>query len=160
MKSKSLIPVLLSCLLMLLHTTAKAFTDTLQSPLAHPLLLVTSAQVNAIKSDIQQGTWKQRAFQSLKQNADKFLPENLEVPARGGNWDHYYISPVTYNALKTGKLIGDYRWEHIDEITGQVFLGDTNNISRDYDGVVISAIHDSWALGALETGVAFQLSGD
>lgn len=160
MKSKLLIPCLLSCLITLLHTAAKAVTDTTQLPAAHPSLLLTNAQVNAIKNDIQKGTWKQQAFQSLKKSADKFMAEKLEVPSRGGNWDHYYISPVTYNELKTGKLIGDYRWEHYDEITGQVFLGDSTNVSRDYDGVVISLIHDSWALGALETGIAFQLSGD
>ncbi|WP_165759044.1 alginate lyase family protein [Niastella yeongjuensis] len=160
MKSKLLIPGLLCCLLMLLHTAAKALTDTTQLPVTHPSLLLTNAQVNAIKNDIQQGTWKQKAFQSLKKSADKFLEEKLEVPSRGGNWNDYYINPVTYNELKTGKLIGDYRWEHYDERTGQVFLGDLGNVTRDYDGVIISLIHDSWALGALETGIVFQLSGD
>lgn len=56
--------------------------------------------------------------------------------------------------------MGDWKWKHIDPITNQEFLGDTTDIEKDYDGVVIGLIHNNWALGALQLGLAYQISKD
>jgi len=95
-----------------------------------------------------------------KKNADDYLNEKIEIPPRGGNWEHNYISPETKNELERGRQIGDWKWEHRDKITGKLFLGDTIDIKKDFDGVIISLIHDSWAIGTLQLGLAYQISGN
>lgn len=101
-----------------------------------------------------------KSWHLLQRHADEILAEPMEIPPRGGNWEQFYISPVTGNNLSIGKLVGDFRWEHIDKSTGQAFLGDTTDLEKDFDGVVISLIHDTWAIGALQLGLAYQISGD
>ena len=124
----------------------------------HPFLLVTSSQIAQIRKEIADtASWKNKSWQLLKHTADQLLQEKLEIPPRGGNWTQYYIGPSGYEMVR-GKLIGDWQWEHKDLVTGQSVMGDTANITKDYDGVVIAAIHNTWAIGALQLGLAYQIS--
>jgi oligo-alginate lyase len=127
---------------------------------AHPCLWVNSIQIGQIKNDIKDTTLKMLGWMALKNDANKYLKEPLDIPQQGGNWEQYYINPVTNNVLKRGKLIGDYKWEHIDPITKQVFLSDESDIEKDYDGVVLGFIHNTWALGLVELGLAYQITND
>ncbi len=84
----------------------------------------------------------------------------MDIPQQGGNWEQYFVSPITNNVLQRGKLIGNYKWEYTDPITKQVFVADNADIEKDYDGVVIGFIHNTWALGLVELGLAYQLKND
>lgn len=125
---------------------------------AHPFLLLTEQQALLIRKSIKTIPWKGAGWQLLKKDADKYLGQKIEIPNRGGNWDHYYINPVTGTPLSRGKLIGNWKWQHIDKTTGQVFTGDTSSPEKDYDGVIIGLTHNAWALGVLELGLAYQIS--
>jgi hypothetical protein len=135
-------------------------TDTPSIKSEHPFLFINAKQVQQIKSEIAIGDWKMRSWKQLKLKAEKYLDEKVEIPIRGGNWEHNYVSPITNNELQPGKQIGDWKWEHKDKLTGQILLGDTAKLKTDYDGVVVSLAHDAWAVGVLQLGLAYQLSGD
>ncbi|MFD2569000.1 heparinase II/III family protein [Spirosoma soli] len=128
------------------------------SALQHPYLVLTKAQFDTLRQEIQSTPWKQQSWKQLQATAEKYLQQPVEIPPRGGNWDHYYISPTTANNLKKGRQIGDWQWEHVDVKTGEVFRGDTSVIAKDYDGVVIGFIHDALAIGVLQLGLAYQVS--
>ncbi|HVW59912.1 MAG TPA: heparinase II/III family protein, partial [Puia sp.] len=125
-----------------------------------PFLLVNKKEIEQIRNDITDTAgWKYNSWILLKKNADELLDQELEIPPRGGNWEQYYIGPSGYSLIR-GRLIGNWQWEHLDTLTGEVMKGDTSVINRDYDGVIIGGIHNAWALGALQLGLAFQISGN
>ncbi|MBC9931093.1 alginate lyase family protein [Chitinophaga qingshengii] len=120
--------------------------------------MITANDMADIRQAIKDSTWKLSSWQILKDQADKFLHENVELPPRGGNWEQYYISPNGEHELKRGDQTGDWQWEHIDPVTGIKYKGDTSSLSTDLDGVVIALIHDTWSLGVLQLGLAYQIS--
>jgi hypothetical protein len=120
--------------------------------------LLTEEQILSIRKSIETTPWKTSCWELLKEDANKYLSQKIEIPNRGGNWEHYYINPVTGTPLSRGKLVGDWKWQHIDKVTGQAFCGDTSSPEKDYDGVIIGLIHNAWALGVLELGLAYQIS--
>ncbi len=126
----------------------------------HPFLLVNDSVLKIIKKDIRTKNWKTQSWQLLKTAADRYLRQTLEIPPRGGNWEQYYVSPVTGLSLVRGKQTGDFKWEHWDTATHQLLISDTADSKKDYDGVAIALIHDAWALGAMQLGLAFQISAD
>ena len=131
-----------------------------QTFIKHPFLLVTQNDVKEIKSGIHKIQWKQQSWLELEASAKKYIEQKIEIPARAGNWNHYYVSPVTGYELMRGKQTGDWQWEHFDQVTGQKVISDSTKMEYDYDGVVIGFIHDAWAQGALELGLAWQISND
>ncbi len=149
----------MKCFFMLLLAT-NCFAGYSQQVAGHPFLLVTKTNLQNIKKSIATNALKQKSWLLLKSKADIFLNEKIEIPPRGGNWEHYYVSPKTGNELVRGKQTGDFKWEHYDALTKEQFTSDTSNIKNDYDGVVISLLHDSWAIGALELGLAYQITND
>ncbi|MBT5710908.1 alginate lyase family protein, partial [Candidatus Poribacteria bacterium] len=88
------------------------------------------------------------------------LSDDVVLPPRGSNWWHWYASPKSGATLRTGKQIGDWQWEHIDPVNGDVYLGDPTDPSRDFDGVVLSQKHGGWATAVERLGIAFQVTGD
>ncbi|HEX6426930.1 MAG TPA: alginate lyase family protein [Niastella sp.] len=131
-----------------------------QTSAKHPFLLVTQNDLQFIKLNIQKTPWKKASWQLLEANAKKYLEQKIEIPTRAGNWNHYYVSPVSGYELMRGKQTGDWQWEHFDQVTGQKVTSDPTKVQYDYDGVVIGFIHDAWAQGALELGLAWQISND
>jgi len=129
-------------------------------PPPHPFLLLNKDDIARIRKEIADSTWKRISWLQLKRSADGLLEEKIELPPRGGNWEQYYVGPKSGYDLVRGRQIGDWRWEHRDTATGETFLGDTSNVRKDYDGVIISLIHNTWAIGVLQLGLAYQLSSD
>ncbi len=84
----------------------------------------------------------------------------LDIPPRGGNWEQYYISPKTGKDLVRGKQIGNWQWQHIDTSTNRTLISNSLNAATDYDGVVISLVHDTWAIAAIQLGLAYKISGN
>ena len=148
---------------LLLLINQKSWTQnqsgTLKTSKQSPCLFITSTKLSIVKQEIQTNIWKKNSWVELKNIADMFLKEKLEIPPRGGNWEEYYIDSFG-NQLKRGKLIDNFKWEHINSKTGKIYLGDSSQITKDYDGVIISLIHDTWAIGAFQLGLVYQLCGD
>ena len=138
----------------------KAITAGAQKNNEHPFLLIKTTEIEKIRESIGLKKWRQKSWLQLKEKADLFLKEKIDIPSRGGNWEHNYVSPVTGNELVRGKQTGNLQWEHFDGITKEKLVSDTSDIKKDYDGVVISLLHDTWAIGALQLGLAYQLSKD
>jgi oligo-alginate lyase len=154
MKKITTLLLFINCVFIKIHAQEKTKNYT------SPCLWVNATQLTKIKKDVKDTTLKLIGYMGLKDKADKYLKEPLDIPQQGGNWEQYYISPITNNVLTRGKLIGNYKWEHIDPITKQIFLGDEEDIEKDYDGVVIGFIHNTWALGLVHLGLAYQITSD
>jgi hypothetical protein len=124
----------------------------------HPFLLVTSARIAQLRKAIQANSWQAQNWLRLQEQADKLLAETVELPPRAGNWDQYYVDTISGVGLQRGQQVGDWQWEHRNPQTGQLFRSQPNKPSQDYDGVVLGLIHNAWALGVVQLGLAYQLS--
>ena len=118
----------------------KIFAQEKSKEYKSPCLWVNTAQIIEIKKHANDPTLKRLSYTELIKQADKYLNEPLDIPQQGGNWEQYFVSPITNNVLQRGKLIGNYKWEYTDPITKQVFVADNADIEKDYDGVVIGFI--------------------
>jgi len=126
----------------------------------HPRLLLSSAGLNALRQRIADQPWAQARWRQVRGRANYMRNRDLVLPPRGGNWWHWYASPTTGATLRRGDQIGDWEWEHIDSVTGEVFTGDPAVPSRDYDGCVIAWNHNEWATAVRTLGLAYQVEGD
>lgn len=126
----------------------------------HPRLLFDQAGIETLKARLAAHDWVKALWTRKLRPLDDVLRQPVELPDRGGNWWHWHISPVSGAHLTAGKRIGAWQWEHIDPITGKVFLGDTSHPSSDYDACVIGMLHEQWAQNARDLGVAYQVTGD
>lgn len=126
-----------------------------------PRLLVDAAQVAEIKERIAKYDWAKARWKHEKNKADYALKNVLDVPPGGGGQiSHFYANPKTGGRLTLGKKIGKYRWEHVDEKTGEVFKGDPSSEKTDFDLVGIHKEHwrNSWQ--AKNLAFVYQISGD
>lgn len=127
---------------------------------SHPRLLFDRDGISHLKERIDHFDWAKNRWNSVKRNADRRLDKPVELPPRGGNWWHWYACPKHGASLHTGEKIGEWQWEHICPVDDEVFRGDVNAPSKDYDGCVISGIHGRWAKAVRDLGVAFQITED
>jgi hypothetical protein len=123
-------------------------------------LFISNNQINSIKSRLNSENNSMGNWIKLKNKADLYVKEKLEIPTRGGNWEQYYINAITTNPLAREKQIGNWRWKHIDSKTKKQINCDSKQIDKDYDGVIIGLIHNNWALGAMELGLAYKINND
>lgn len=129
-------------------------------PEQHPCLLTTPAGIRTLRHQLQTIPWKTQSWQRLRAEADKFLEQPVDLPPRGGQWNQAYLDSVSGQVLQRGKLVGDWQWEHHNPKTQQIYRGNPARASRDYDGIIIGLLHDTWAVGVLQLGLAYQLSQD
>ncbi|MDA1191252.1 MAG: heparinase II/III family protein [Candidatus Poribacteria bacterium] len=126
----------------------------------HPRLLLTPQRIEEMKARVEAHDWAKGRYEVLLRRADGLLGDEIKLPPRGSNWYHWYASPENGAPLRRGDEIGEWRWEHIDTVTGKVYLGDPSDPSKDYDGVALSAIHGNWSRAIRDLGVAYQMTGD
>jgi len=126
----------------------------------HPRLLLNSEGVAQLRERINRYDWAKGRWDTLKRRADTALTEPVNLPPRGGNWWHYYACPKHGAALRTGRQIGDWQWEHLCPVDNEVFRGDPARIERDYDGVVIGGIHQRFANAVRDLSIVYQVTGD
>lgn len=124
-----------------------------------PRLMLNQEELKAVKHKVEKYAWAKQQWNAIKASADKILEMEVNIPPRGGNWTHYYVSPDDGRPLVTGEQIGPWQWQHKSATGGHIYYGDTSNIRTDYDGVVISRIHDRWAERLVDLGLAFQITG-
>lgn len=116
---------------------------------SHPRLLFTATDLPQIKQRIATQDWAKARFAALKSQADGWLKREVKLPARGGQWFHYYSCPKHGARLRTE---GPTR--HVCPIDGEVFSG------YPYDDVYLMSEHSRFA-GAIRTlGIVHQLTGD
>lgn len=133
---------------------------TIRAHRESPRLMLTRAQITALKEKIERVPWARSQWESILGRADSRLSEPVVLPPRGGTWWHYYVSPKDGQRLVKGRRIGQWQWEHISSTSGEMFLGDTSDIRRDYDGVALIGVHDDWSTGVRDLGMAYQLTGE
>lgn len=126
----------------------------------HPRLLFNQNGIEELKQRIKDHDWAKARWDGEKRNADNILKETIELPPRGGNWWHWYACPNHGAALRTGKQISKWEWEHICPVDNEVFRGDPNLPNRDYDGCVISGAHGRLSQQVLNLGIVYQVTGD
>ena len=127
---------------------------------AHPRLLFNSDGIAQLKERINSCDWAKARWDGIKRNADQLLAQPVELPPRGGNWWHWYVCPEHGAALRTGKQIDKWQWEHICPVDNEALHSDPNRPDRDYDGCVLMGAHGRWAQAVRELGLAYQVNGD
>lgn len=126
----------------------------------HPRLLFNREGINELKERVSRYDWAKAQWDALKRKADAALKETVNLPPRGGNWWHYYACPKHGASLRTGKQIGEWKWEHICPIDNEVIESDPKKPERDYDGVVIMRVHGRYSNLVRDLGIVYQVTGD
>lgn len=126
----------------------------------HPRLLFNREGINELKERISRYDWAKVQWDALKRRTDAALKETINLPPRGGNWWHYYACPKHGASLRTGKQIGEWKWEHICPIDNEVLESDPTKPERDYDGVVVMSVHGRFANLVRDLGIVYQVTGD
>jgi len=127
---------------------------------SHPRLLFNREGIAQLKERINRYDWAKAQWDALKKRADAALKEPINLPPRGGNWWHYYACPKHGVSLRTGKQIGEWRWEHVCPVDNEVLQSDPTKPERDYDGVVIMSVHGRYANLVRDLGIVYQVTGD
>ncbi len=136
-------------------------TDGASTPLPpHPRLLFNAEGIKQLKERIAREAWARNRWKHLLEQAEKSLTRPVELPPRGGNWYHWYSCPTHGAALRTGRRIGPWQWEHQCTVGGEILASDPNNPERDYDGVVIGSEHHGWSQTVKNLGIVYQVTGD
>lgn len=115
----------------------------------HPRLLFKPQDIPDIKQRIATQPWAKARFAALKAQADAWLDREIKLPAKGGQWFHYYSCPKHGARLRTER-----QTRHVCPIDGEVLTG------YPYDDVVLSSEHNRLASGIRTLGIIHQLTGD
>ncbi|MFA0751090.1 MAG: hypothetical protein SLRJCFUN_001493 [Candidatus Fervidibacter sp.] len=126
----------------------------------HPRLLLNRDGIAQLKERIRRYDWAKAQWDTLQKRADAVLTEPVNLPPRGGNWWHYYACPKHGASLRTGKQVGEWQWEHFCPVDNERLLSDPTKPERDYDGIVISGIHQRYANAVRDLGIVYQVTGD
>ena len=124
-------------------------------------LFLTNNDINKLKKSIDPSHFQFNHFANLKHYTDSIINLKVNVPDRGGNWYHYYADPVEGRRMITGKQIGPFQWEHYNFDSSQVYLGNPDIPSEDYNGVVISTqIHGFYSNALFASALMHQLTNE
>ena len=134
--------------------------STLPARDAHPCLLLTPAQAEAMRQRLKTDEPSRVALQTIRRELDALVDRPIDLPPRPGNWLHFYVCPKHGGNLKLGKQLEPWKWEHLCPIDGQVFPSDPTKASTDFDAVEYFRIHTTNARNVLWAGVAYQATGD
>ena len=118
-------------------------------PHNHPTLLVTKAEVEAIRAKVAKHAWARKSYDLLLRSADAALERPVKLPDRGGQWWHWYSCPKCGTRLTTRGPT-----KHYCKTCDKTYSGEP------YDTVVLSRTHSGYARAVETLGLAFQLSGE
>lgn len=124
------------------------FTSPMNLP-PNPRLLLSDAEIPAIKARIAAQPQLKARFDSLLKDANAALAKPLNLPARGGQWYHWYACKKDGNRLHALSPT-----EHKCDVCGTIYTG------YPYDDVYLSNIHDAYSRDVKNLGLAYRLSGD
>jgi len=115
----------------------------------HPRLLLTAAQIPAIKTRIEADAVLHARFAAMIKQADGWLKKPVELPARGGQWWHYYTCDVD-----GARLVTVSSTTHRCPVCGKVFSG------WPYDDVILSGVHSGYSGQVRDLGFLYALTGN
>lgn len=115
----------------------------------HPRLLVTDAELPAIKERVQRQPWARAFYDVQVKSADDWLGKQIQLPPRGSQWWHYYACKKDGARLKTLSPT-----QHQCPVCGTIYTG------WPYDDVVLDREHQALS-GAVRTlGLVYRLTRD
>ncbi len=115
---------------------------------ASDYLLIDQAEIDAARRKAGNCAWAREALNDLVANADRALERGVDIPARGGQWPHWY------SCSKDGaRLVTDSPTRHRCPICNTVYSGDP------YDAVVLYGVHSRNAQAMRDLGLAFRFTG-
>jgi hypothetical protein len=126
----------------------------------HPRVLFNREGIDALRKRVEGCEWAKKRWRTVLQNGAEWLNENIVLPPRGGNWYHYYACPEHGAALRTGKRLGEWQWEHICPVDNKVFRSDPARPEQDYDGCVLMGVHNQLASRLRDLGILYQVTAD
>jgi hypothetical protein len=138
-------------LLTLARAWVRAGSDAappLQLP-PHPRLLLTDAEVPAVRSRLARSEVFAARYQALLRAADAQVRKAVDLPPRGGQWFHWYVCKKDGGDLQTVSPT-----EHRCPVCGTVYHG------WPYDDVVLMRAHDAYSGAVRNLGLAHRLSGE
>jgi len=127
------------------------------------VLNISASLLDSVTLKVQQQAWAAERFEKIKKLADSISndPFRMQLPKRGGNWEHFYVDPEEGKPLVPGKYLGNWKWEHHNQAGTKVFKSDSSKIQFDYDGVLIlTQVHKLWSNRLFALALAFKVTGN
>jgi hypothetical protein len=115
----------------------------------HPRLLLTAAELPAVKRRASDTEWGRAFVAGLRTRADETLAKPVALPDRGGQWFHYYACPKHGTRLRT-----EAPTRHVCPTGGEVFTG------YPYDDVFLSTVHNRFSDAVRDLGLLYRLTGE
>ena len=128
----------------------RRFCLSLTKPLRlppHPRLLLSAAELPALKAKIARLEWARAAYEAETKRADGLLTKPVELPTRGSQWWHWYACKKDGTRLQTVS-----QTEHKCPVCAQVYSG------WPYDDVVLDRLHGALAEGLRSLGLVYQFT--
>ena len=111
-------------------------------------LLVSQAELASAHSRAQRLPWAAAALHKLLAAADTAYAAPVNIPARGGQWGHWYSCPVD-----GVELVPLSPTRHRCPQCGRVYTGDP------YDAVLLTRIHAANSAAMRDMALAFRFTG-
>lgn len=111
-------------------------------------LLIDEQGLNSALRKAEKYSWARQALDDLLRNAERSLRELPPIPARGGQWPHWYSCSRDGATLVTVSPT-----EHRCPVCGATYRGDP------YDAVVIYRVHNRLSRAARDLALAFRFTG-
>ncbi|MFB3828452.1 MAG: alginate lyase family protein [Bryobacteraceae bacterium] len=111
-------------------------------------LLVDSSEVEAAREKAARHAWARAALDRVLADADRALKSPIDIPARGGQWPHWYSCPRDGVTLRAASPTG-----HRCPKCGAVYTGDP------YDAVALYRVHLSNSRAVRDLALAYRLAG-
>lgn len=111
-------------------------------------LLLDDEEIRAARAKAERHAWARATLDGLVRKAEEALRRPVELPARGGQWPHWYSCRRDGVRLKTLSPT-----EHQCPACKTVYRGDP------YDAVVLYGVHSQYSRAVRELGLAYRFTG-
>jgi hypothetical protein len=112
------------------------------------LLITDELQLREATRKAERLPWARATLNALTTASERALRAPIEIPERGGQWEHWYVCKKDGAKLQTVSPT-----EHRCPLDGSVYTGDP------YDAVVITRIHSTFSRMARDLGLVSWLTG-
>lgn len=111
-------------------------------------LLLDDEEIRAARAKAERYTWARATLDGLLRRAEEALRRPVELPARGGQWPHWYSCSQDGVRLQTISPT-----EHQCPACKRIYRGDP------YDAVVVYGVHSQYSRAVRELGLAYRFTG-
>ena len=132
-------------------TTAMHKIEMTERPV-HPNVMVTKAELAAMREKIKKYDWAKKAWEDKKRAADEAMKKTDQTPpAKGGGWSHDYTCPEDGARLKFRE---DKPHAHLCPVCGKEWT------DAKRDATWCSNMHHRFGVRANSCALAYQITGD